>query len=135
MTLSRLLVSVLLVSFLSALAAAQSAPLATAPSQSWQISSAESGISPSRNPLDRMHIDQFKIDPKFAPFRTESRLDPIVVTPENLAGDDTLCYTIRSYVVARDSKNSDSVHPVGYSTCQPAGRYRLKSAEIRVSGR
>ena len=24
---------------------------------------------------------------------------------------------IRSYVVARDSKDSDSTHPVGYSTC------------------
>ncbi len=82
-----------------------------------------------------MQIDQFKVDPKAAPFKMESRLDPIVVTPEDLAGDGTLCYTIRSYVVARDSKDSDSVHPAGYSTCQPASRYRLKSAVMRASDR
>jgi hypothetical protein len=44
--------------------------------------------------------------------------------------DDTVCYKMRSYVVARDSKNSDSVHPVGYSTCQPAGKYRLRTTEM-----
>ena len=44
--------------------------------------------------------------------------------------DDAVCYKIRSYVVARDRKNSDSVHPVGYSTCQPASRYRLRTTEI-----
>jgi hypothetical protein len=41
------------------------------------------------------------------------------------------CYSIRSYVVARDSKDSDSTHPAGYSTCQPAARYGLKATEIR----
>lgn len=44
--------------------------------------------------------------------------------------DDAVCYKIRSYVVARDGKNSDSVHPAGYSTCQPAGKYRLRTTEI-----
>ncbi len=44
--------------------------------------------------------------------------------------DDSMCYKIRSYVVARDSKDSDSVHPVKYTTCQPASRYRLKTTEI-----
>jgi len=41
------------------------------------------------------------------------------------------CYSIRSYVVARDSKDSDSTHLAGYSTCQPATRYGLKTTEIR----
>lgn len=40
---------------------------------------------------------------------------------------DSLCYAIRSYVVARDSKHSDSVHPVGYTTCVPARRYQLRT--------
>jgi hypothetical protein len=40
---------------------------------------------------------------------------------------DTTCYTIRSYVVARDSKHSDATHAAGYSTCQPSTRFRLKS--------
>jgi hypothetical protein len=135
MTLSRLLVPVLLVCSASAFAQQQNVPLTSTPSEPWRITSGEADTSAVKNPFDRMHIDQFKVDPKAAPFTLESRLDPIVVTPEGLAGDDTLCYTIRSYVVARDSKDSDSVHPVGYSTCQPASRYRLKSAEMRVSGR
>jgi len=46
---------------------------------------------------------------------------------------DTTCYVISSYVVARDKKNSDSTHIVGYSTCQPANRYRLKSVESHGS--
>ena len=46
--------------------------------------------------------------------------------------EDTTCYTIRSYVVARDSKHSDSTHPAGYSTCQPASRYGLKTTDIRI---
>ena len=48
--------------------------------------------------------------------------------PKRLLEDST-CYVISSYVVARDQKNSDSTHLVGYSTCQPANRYRLKSVK------
>jgi rRNA maturation protein Nop10 len=63
-----------------------------------------------------------------------------VVFPPNDSGiayagrviDDSVCYTMRSYVVARDSKDSDSVHPVRYSTCQPAGRYRLRTTEAKT---
>jgi hypothetical protein len=51
---------------------------------------------------------------------------PLIVSDEYPA-----CYAIRSYVVARDSKNSDSTHPVSYSTCQPAARYQLRTTEIR----
>ena len=43
------------------------------------------------------------------------------------------CYSMRSYVVARDEKNSDSTHFVRYSTCQPANRFRLKSVETQRS--
>lgn len=60
------------------------------------------------------------------------QLDPMAVRADAQPGDDTLCYKIRSYVVARDSKDSDSVHPVGYSTCQPASRYRLKKTQIQT---
>ncbi|HZQ96725.1 MAG TPA: hypothetical protein VFA67_17065 [Candidatus Sulfotelmatobacter sp.] len=55
--------------------------------------------------------------------------DGIVVSPgERPGAAETTCYTIRAYVVARDSKHSDSTHPAGYSTCHPATRYRLKTA-------
>ena len=141
MTLSRL-VPVLLILSASAFAQQQanSPTRADEPSNSrvtsepWKIA-VDQPDAKATNPLDRLQIDQFKLDRNAAPFKMESRLDPIVVTPEGLAGDDTLCYTIRSYVVARDSKDSDSVHPVGYSTCQPASRYRLKTAEMHASGR
>ena len=49
-----------------------------------------------------------------------------------LPGADTVCFAIRSYVVARDSKDSDSVHPVGYTTCVPAAKARLKTADEHV---
>ncbi|MFZ0199599.1 MAG: hypothetical protein WB523_15265 [Candidatus Sulfotelmatobacter sp.] len=42
---------------------------------------------------------------------------------------DTLCYSMRSYKVARDNSQSDSTHPVGYSTCQPATRFRTHTIE------
>jgi hypothetical protein len=42
--------------------------------------------------------------------------------------DDTTCLTIRTYVVERDRKDSDSTHLVRYSTCQPAKQYQLRTA-------
>jgi len=47
------------------------------------------------------------------------------VIPPFAAADNT-CFAIRSYVVARDSKSSDSTHPVGYTSCVPAAKYRIK---------
>jgi hypothetical protein len=43
--------------------------------------------------------------------------------------EDTTCYAIRSYVVERDSSDSDSTHAAGYSTCRRASRYHFKTAE------
>ena len=45
---------------------------------------------------------------------------------------DTLCYSMRSYKVARDNSQSDSTHPIGYSTCQPATRFRTYSIQYGV---
>jgi len=50
-----------------------------------------------------------------------------VIYPEQVAGGGT-CFAIRSYVVARDSKNSDSVHLVSSSTCVSAHKVQLKNA-------
>lgn len=55
---------------------------------------------------------------------------PMMVTSDKRPIDDTVCYKIRSYVVARDRKDSDSVHPIGYSTCQPAAKYRLRVTQM-----
>lgn len=45
-----------------------------------------------------------------------------------LQQDEKTCYTIRAYRVARESADSDSTRPVGYSTCQPTTRFQLKQA-------
>jgi len=42
--------------------------------------------------------------------------------------DDSTCYSIHGYQVARDNPNSDSTHPVAESTCLPASRYAVRSA-------
>jgi hypothetical protein len=46
---------------------------------------------------------------------------------------DTVCYTIHSLKVARDSKDSDATHPVSSSTCLPSTQYQLKSTVLRES--
>jgi len=51
---------------------------------------------------------------------------PFAIPPDLFV--DHYCLKIRSYLVARDSKNSDSTHFVGYSTCRPASKYRLRTA-------
>lgn len=43
-------------------------------------------------------------------------------------GQNVVCYCIRGYRVTRDDPESDSTRPAGYSTCQPAARFRLKDA-------
>jgi hypothetical protein len=39
---------------------------------------------------------------------------------------DSTCYTMRTYMLKKDAPGSDSVHPVGYTTCQPAFQYEMK---------
>ena len=104
----------------NAFATARSSPLGT-----------ESAEVP-RDPLERLEssqppqlmVNQNKSS-KILFFPAPSR--GFVIPPDQLA-DGATCYAIRSYVVARDTKNSDSVHPVGYSTCVPAKKVQLKSA-------
>ena len=83
------------------------------------------------NPLDRIHVGEFR--PRFNP-ADRPRILPAVPlgVPEGQAQDDTLCYSIRSYKVARDDPQSDSTHAEGYSTCQPARRFRVRTTEERV---
>lgn len=89
----------------------------------------------SKQTSDPQKIGQSVAEPwnLFAkPFQLDSRVGHLRLYPDGQLVDETLCYTMRSYVVARDSKDSDSVHPTGYSTCQPASRYRLRTTEIRT---
>jgi hypothetical protein len=45
-----------------------------------------------------------------------------------LAQDDMVCFYIRSYRVIRDDPKSDSTRLAGYSECQSAARFQMKSA-------
>jgi hypothetical protein len=111
-------------------------------SETWKIvlnQPPDSGAGKNRleqPQISQFKIDQFRIDQNRRPFRWGSQNDPILIEPAFLMdgqlGDDTVCYKIRSYVVARDNRESDSVHPVGYSTCQPASRYRLRRTQIQT---
>ena len=78
--------------------------------------------------LDRLQNGQFQVNRG-----NQFRVDNLVRTPDVAlltTPDDSVCYTMRTYVVAKDSKDSDATHPVRYTTCQPSGRYRLKTTEI-----
>jgi len=41
---------------------------------------------------------------------------------------ENLCYRLRTYLMKRESRDSDVTRPVGYTTCQPARRFDLKTA-------
>ena len=89
---------------------------------------------PDSDEAQKREFTLFPERPNF-PFPEANAVNPLrlnrplqFAASKSLPGDTT-CYVISSYVVARDQKNSDSTHFVGYSTCQPANRYRLKSVE------
>ncbi len=152
MTLTRLLAATLLVSSLPAFAqeitrksdphptpvmdnqSSHDAPPATTPrnTELFAVQSADPGstvnaLDPSR--LDQYRYDQVKGERHEAknPFTTKAS-----GMPERQEADVN-CLRIRSYVVARDSRDSDATHPVSYSTCQPAERYGLKTTEMRTT--
>jgi len=65
----------------------------------------------------------------------DKSVDDILQSMNNLAGRDVwelerdgVCYTLRTYVVARDEKDSDSTHVVRATRCLPATRLQFKTA-------
>jgi hypothetical protein len=102
MYIPRLLLLSLLISLCGATAAAQSSP---------------SDNSGNERTVQREN-DSVVIQP------LDSRM-PHILT---LQQDEKTCYTIRTYRVARESPDSDSTRPAGYSTCQRATRFQLKEA-------
>jgi len=53
-------------------------------------------------------------------------------SPEASLGDDFSCFTMRSYIMARDDKTSDATHLVRQVKCTPARKFSVKSADDRV---
>lgn len=139
MPLARLLTALLLVCSAAAFAQGQSEPYTgstqapeVTPSEPWRIipdEPADGGTG--RNPLERLRTDQYKV----FRFKPDGRTRILILDADTVASlegqpvTDSICYSIRSYVVARDHKDSDSTHPVGSSTCQPASRYHVRNAQ------
>ena len=67
------------------------------------------------------------------PFHPNFDQQTVFIGPGRQSTSDDTCYAIRSYVVARDEKDSDSTHPVSSSTCQLAGKYQLKNVRVPLS--
>jgi len=152
MTLARLFVAALVLCSVSALAQDQqsqsfrvvgdtsvfdlSNTRAAAASEPWRIfPDSPADLRSGQNPLDQIRLghddfSQFKDFPDVRNFKLNNR--PVTIfTLDGQLEDQPTCYAIRSYVVARDSKESDSTHPAGYSTCRPSTRYQLKTTEMR----
>jgi hypothetical protein len=159
MTLARLLAAVLLLCTLPAFAqhnpGTPSAPPALQPVPDFRTPAAkpadlwttipELEMNPARPALGNVSSDQGKIDlareaiVRFMasiPFDPNSQTLTVKASPDRkiLAWEleDRTCLTMRSYVVARDSKDSDSTHLVSYSTCQPGARYQVRTTEMRL---
>lgn len=80
-------------------------------------------------PLDRIHVGEYS--PQSTQFNVPRFL--LKDLDQQSLDEDNLCYTVRSYKVARDNPHSDSTHAVGSSTCQPAARFHTRSIELRTS--
>lgn len=104
---------------------------AAAPSAPWQFVPNDAQNIGSSTPLE--HPQQFPKQKFRSDLGKEAEAQLIdspqqfVIGPDGVLSDST-CYTIRSYVVARDAKGSDSTHLVRSSTCEPASRYHVRTA-------
>jgi hypothetical protein len=111
-------------------AVAQDSPLLSEHPNSKVLQAPEFRTPPAATPNEPWRIIPKSGKDKSFLITPEMDSDGILASADGPAADFT-CLSIRSYVVKRDSKNSDSVHPAGYSTCIPARRFRLKTAEAR----
>jgi len=58
----------------------------------------------------------------------DSRLDPYHRYVRRDEPRTVTCLKLRTYFLAREGRDSDTVEPAGYTTCQPASRYEMKFA-------
>jgi len=141
MPLSRFLAIALLVFTLTAFGqsqqneATQHSPDATSGSEPWRI--LPSDVSKPVSPKDQQSQLQTYLFEAVNGQHQGTMLAPPNINSDFVASPGgtvlhTYCLNIRSYVVARDSKDSDSTHLVDYSTCQPASRYRLKTIQLQA---
>ena len=61
-------------------------------------------------------------------FSDPELVHPYRYLPRMNRDEGTVCYTMRSYLMAREARDSDVTWPAGYSTCQKASRFGVKDA-------
>jgi hypothetical protein len=110
-------------------ALAQDSPLISENPSTKDLQAPEFRTAPPAKPHEPWRIIPKSDKDRILLINPEMDRKGMAVSPDGPLAVDTLCYSIRSYVVKRDAKHSDSVHPAGYSTCVPAARYRLKTAD------
>lgn len=136
MRIPRLLLFALIISLCFATAAAQSSPEKISAS-SQLLPALPQNVEPSlalfqfQLPLDADGQNLSNATP--SPIQREndslvlrpldSRMQHIVTLEQN----EGTCYTLRTYRVARENPGSDAVRPAGYSTCQRATRFQLRT--------
>ena len=93
----------------------------TSPSANPFSSDLQTGLKP--NAADRILLGDYRPrQSQFSVARNWLRNNSDWESPA-----DTVCLKMRTYKVARDGPRSDSTHPAGYTTCQPAGRFQTHS--------
>jgi hypothetical protein len=139
MHIPRLLLPALLISACVAPLAAQSSPdkkpVSSRPLLDGLITPSEFRTS---TPALEFHGQLAGQSPEAIPKPHAPKLESLEQDP-TLAQDDAVCLYIRSYRVIRDDPKSDSTRLAGYSECQPAARFQMKSAvdsrEIEIDPR
>ncbi|MGB0009628.1 MAG: hypothetical protein WA474_01110 [Candidatus Sulfotelmatobacter sp.] len=139
MSIFRLLPLSLLVLFVVATLAAQSAPnttpfIARSTEPAPFISPSENPFSPNLpsvanpNAPDRILLGDYR--PQQSQFSVPRNW--LRNNSDWQSQADSVCLKMRTYKVARDGPHTDSTHAAGYSTCQPATRFQTHSIVLRV---
>ena len=105
------------------------------PSEPWRIiRKHELNAEWLQDPADyyRQHPEQYQTayELRVIQYPASDSRTHVFIAPNGQLVPGRLCYSIHSYVVARDEDDSDSTHLVKSSTCQLAKQYHLKIAEL-----
>ena len=97
----------------------------------WNAAGEIADVPSAADQPNRINTDHCTVGPNTSAGNSDAAGDRIALGPYSQLGDGNVCYAILSYLVARDSKDSDSVHPVSSTTCAPAKRTQLRKVEIQ----
>jgi hypothetical protein len=59
---------------------------------------------------------------------TQLWVRPMPRRAQRPGAEESVCYTLRTYVVVREERDSDVITRDGYFTCQPGWKFQIRSA-------